>query len=129
MSALVSQARYGLVPAIVIGVTGMIPVLIVTQFFLVGLAIFADGAMWELHGAVGGFIALPILSMLLMSLLNVSMRRLRSLSIAVFGLYALQLLWLVIGEVTGIGAIRAAHAANAAFLLLASTLLAYRSLQ
>ena len=127
MQDVAHQARLGLLPTVVIGITWLVPLLIVTQFFLVGLAIFADRAMWEIHAALGGFIALPICAMLLIGLLNTSMRRLRSLSLLVFTLYALQILWLVIGEATGIGALRAAHAANAAFLLLASTLLAYRS--
>ena len=127
MQAVAHQARLGLLPTVVIGITWLVPLLIVTQFFLVGLAIFADAAMWEIHAALGGFIALPIGAMLLIGLLNTSMRRLRSLSLLVITLYALQILWLVIGEATGIGALRAAHAANAAFLLLASTLLAYRS--
>ncbi len=128
MSSMVLHVRKGVFPVIVIGITWIILLLIVTQFFLVGLAIFTDGSIWELHGALGGFIALPAGTMLLIGFLNPSMRRLRVLSTAVFGLYALQILWLALGEMTGIGALRAVHAANAALLFLASSLLAHRSI-
>ena len=128
MQTVAHQARPRLLPTIVIGITWLVPLLIVMQFFLVGLAIFADGAMWEIHAVLGGFIALPVGNMLLIGLLNTGMRRLRGLSLIVFTLYALQIFWLVVGEATGIGALRAAHAANAAFLLLASSLLAMRSI-
>ncbi|NBJ11316.1 DUF6220 domain-containing protein [Microvirga arsenatis] len=127
MQTLAHRSRPGLFPVVVFGITSIIPLLIVTQFFLVGLGIFVDGAMWELHGALGGFIALPVGTMLLIALFSTNMRRLRGLSLLVFLLYALQIAWLVIGEATGIGALRAAHAANAALLLLASAMLAYRS--
>ena len=127
MQALSHPLRPRLLPAIVIGLTWIIPLLIVTQFFLVGLAIFADGAMWNLHAALGGFIAIPITTMLLIGLASKSMRCLRMLSMTVFILYLLQIVWLAVGEVTGIGALRAAHAANAALLLLASGALAYRT--
>ncbi|HZH10316.1 MAG TPA: DUF6220 domain-containing protein [Microvirga sp.] len=118
-----------LLPTIMIGMSGTVPLLIVTQLFLAGLAIFADGNLWELHGAVGGFTALPITGVLLMSILARSQRRLRGFSILTFSLYALQLLWLAIGETTGIDALRAVHAANAGLLLLSSAALAHRSIR
>ncbi|WP_372426137.1 DUF6220 domain-containing protein [Salinarimonas chemoclinalis] len=46
-------------PALVLWSARALPALLGAQFLLAGRALFA-GTSWELHGALGGFIAVPV---------------------------------------------------------------------
>jgi len=91
-----------------------LPALLALQFLLAGQALFA-GLPWDLHGALGGVIAIPVLTLLCCSLI---VRRLRGFGwwAGLIGLlYALQLALASFGP----GAL-ALHPFNAALLLTAS---------
>ncbi|PWK59676.1 DUF6220 domain-containing protein [Roseicyclus mahoneyensis] len=91
-----------------------LPALLACQFLLAGQSLFA-GLPWDLHGALGGLIAIPVFTLLGYSL---AMRRLRGFGwwAGVIGLlYALQLALASFGP----GAL-ALHPFNAALLLTAS---------
>lgn len=88
-----------------------LPALLAFQFFLAGQALFA-GLPWDLHGALGGLIAIPVFTILGYAL---TVRRLRGFGwwAGVIGLlYALQLAL----ASSGPGAL-ALHPFNAALLL------------
>jgi len=99
-----------------------LPVLILAQVYLAGLAIFSDGALWAIHGAVGGAIGVPIIALALMALLSPPLRRHRMLAILLFGLYLLQFVFIIAGE--GMGYMLALHPANAVAITMAAVLLA-----
>lgn len=99
-----------------------LPVLILAQVYLAGLAIFSDGALWGMHGAVGGAIGVPIIALALMAWLSAPHRRHRMLTTLLFGLYILQFIFIIAGE--GMGFMLALHPANAIAITVAAVLLA-----
>ncbi len=89
-----------------------IPAFVVAQFLLVGLAVFADGAAWGLHRAVGGIMALPVFGLLTAAWIAPALRPLRGAAGILAGLYAMQFGWLGIGAVLALPELRAMHALN-----------------
>lgn len=97
-----------------------LPALLAFQFLLAGQALFG-GLSWDLHGALGGFIGIPVFTLVFYSL---SMQRLRGFGwwAGVIGiLYALQLAL----AASGAGAL-AIHPFNAALLLSASLIFLFK---
>jgi hypothetical protein len=99
-----------------------LPVAILVQVYLAGLAIFSDGSHWALHGAIGGAIAVPIIALVVMAWLSPPLRRHRLLTALLFGLYVLQFVFIIVGE--GWGFLHALHPANAVAITVAAVLLA-----
>lgn len=100
----------------------VLPALIGGQVFLAGLAIFSDGSLWDMHGAAGGMLALPILAMVGLAFLRPSLSRYRVSVLMLLGFYCLQLVFVIAGE--GIGFVQALHPANAIAITVVSVLLA-----
>jgi len=97
-----------------------LPALFAIQFLLAGQALFA-GLPWDLHGALGGIIAIPVFTLLCYSL---TVSRLRGFGwwAGVLGiLYALQLALVSFGP----GAL-AIHPFNAALLLTVSLVFVFK---
>ncbi|MDP3340829.1 DUF6220 domain-containing protein [Frigidibacter sp.] len=98
----------------------LLPLGLLAQFLSAGIALFRDGGMWGLHGAVGGALSLPVFALLGGALF---LPRLRG-----FGWWAglTALLYLAqIALAAGAGPLLALHPLNGALLLTASlTLLA-----
>lgn len=97
-----------------------LPALLAGQFLLAGQSLFA-GMPWDLHGALGGLIAIPVFTLLGCSL---AVRRLRGFgwwAFVITLLYALQLALASFGA----GAL-ALHPFNAALLLTASLVLLFK---
>lgn len=97
-----------------------LPALLALQFLLAGQALFA-GLPWDLHGALGGVIAIPIFTLLGYAL---TMRRLKGFAwwAGVIGLlYALQLSLASFGSDA-----LALHPFNAALLLSASLIFLFK---
>lgn len=103
-----------------------IPALIAGQLFLVGLAVFSDGAAWGAHRALGGSIALPIIGVTLIAWTRRELRDMRGFALALLALYVLQFVWLIAGRELGSGIVQAMHGANAMLLVAASLGLASR---
>lgn len=114
-----AELRLG-TPAPFIAAAFSLPALIALQFLLAGQALFA-GLPWNLHGALGGVIAVPVFTLLGCSVI---MRRLRGFGwwAGVIGfLYALQLALASFGPGT-----LALHPFNAALLLTASLIFLFK---
>jgi hypothetical protein len=99
-----------------------LPVAILVQVYLAGLAIFLDGSHWALHGAVGGALGVAIIALVLMAWLSPPLRRHRLVTTLLFGLYVLQFVFIIAGE--GWGFLQALHPANAVAITVAAVLLA-----
>ena len=91
-----------------------LPALLSLQFLLAGQALFA-GASWDLHGAFGGAVAIPVLTLIFYSLAMTRLRGFAWWAIVIGLLYALQL---VLAS-SGSGAL-AFHPFNGALLLTGS---------
>ncbi len=107
-------------PAPFIAAAYSLPALLAFQFLLAGQALFA-GLSWDLHGALGGFTAIPVFTLLCYSL---AVPRLRG-----FGWWA-GLLAILYGvqlalASSGPGAL-ALHSFNAALLLTASLIFLFK---
>lgn len=107
-------------PAPFIAAAYSLPALLALQFLLAGQALFG-GLPWDLHGTVGGIIAIPVLTLLGYAL---AVRRLRGFGwwagvLAI--LYAVQLAL----ASSGTGAL-ALHPFNAALLLTASLVFLFK---
>lgn len=100
-----------------------IPAAILAQFFLAGLALFQDTAVWAWHAALGFLLLVPIAVVLLASFTVARVRPLRWWSIALVTLYCLQVLWIIVGQGSGSGILQALHPFNAGLLLAASLVL------
>ncbi|WP_422002242.1 DUF6220 domain-containing protein [Roseovarius mucosus] len=114
-----AELRLG-TPAPFIAAAFSLPALLALQFLLAGQALFA-GLPWDLHGAFGGVIAIPVFTLLWCSLI---VQRLRGFGwwAGVIGLlYALQLALASFGS----GAL-ALHPFNAALLLTASLIVLFK---
>jgi hypothetical protein len=101
-------------PAPFIAATYSLPALLALQFLVAGQALFG-GLSWDLHGAVGGAIAIPVFTLLCYSL---AVPRLRGFGWWAGVLAILYILQLVLAS-SGPGAL-AIHPFNAALLLSAS---------
>ena len=91
----------------------LVPALVATQFLLVGYAVFADGAAWSWHRAVGGVLALPVLGLATLAFAVPAMRAATRPAALLAGFYLMQFGWLALGEALGVPALRALHAVNA----------------
>ncbi|MBP1844699.1 putative membrane protein [Rhizobium petrolearium] len=100
----------------------ILPVLIGGQVFLAGLAMFSNASLWELHGAMGGALGLPILGMVGLAFLRSGLRAYRTSVLLIFVLYCLQFVFVIAGE--GIGVVQALHPTNAVAITVVSVLLA-----
>jgi hypothetical protein len=107
-------------PAPFIAAAYSLPALLALQFFLAGQALFG-GLPWDLHGAVGGVIAIPVIMLLCYAL---AVRRLRG-----FAWWAAVLAILYGDQLalasSGPGAL-AIHPFNAALLLTASLVFLFK---
>jgi Family of unknown function (DUF6220) len=107
-------------PAPFIAAAYSLPALLALQFLLAGQALFG-GLSWDLHGALGGAIAVPVFTLLLYSL---SVPRLRGFGWWAGVLAVLYVLQLVLAS-SGLGAL-AIHPFNAALLLTASLVFLFK---
>lgn len=126
MPALRHAAGAGSVPVAFALLAYAVPALIAVQFFLVGLAVFSDGAAWDAHRAVGSAVSVPVLGTAAMAAARRDLRAFRGPAFAVLVLYGLQFVWIVAGREAGSGAVQALHAGNAGLLTAASLFLAAR---
>ncbi|GGH63723.1 hypothetical protein GCM10011341_39070 [Frigidibacter albus] len=95
-----------------------LPLGLLAQFLSAGIALFRDGGMWGLHGAVGGALSLPVLALLAGAL---CIPRLRG-----FGWWAGLTAFLYLTQIAlaaGAGPLLALHPANGALLLTSSLIL------
>lgn len=95
--------------ALVVGICG--------QFFLAGLSIFSDAALWSLHGAIGGGLSLPVIGLLALSLASRSAQRYRRRTVLLFCLYCLQILLVFLGRELGLAFVSALHPVNGLFMM------------
>lgn len=97
-----------------------LPVLILAQFLLAGLALFPGGTGWSAHKALGGALLLPILLLFLA-------RPLRRWALLLALLYGLQIAWIVLGQDLGAATLMALHPFNAGLLLVAALMVAMKA--
>lgn len=98
----------------------LVPVLLLAQFLLAGLALYGDTGLWGVHGAVGGTAAIPILVVLAGALRGGRNRHLRWWAGLQALLYVSQIGWVVADEASGLGWAMAMHPLNGALLLTAA---------
>ena len=87
------------------------------QFFLAGLSIFSDAALWQFHGTAGGGLSLVIVALLALSLASRSAQRYRRHALLLFGLYCLQVLLVVLGRELDLAIVAALHPVNGLFMM------------
>ncbi len=104
-----------------------VPLMVSLQVFLVGLAIFVDGGAWGLHRTNGSLIALPVTVAFVLAFGVAELARFRPAVGRVVALYVLQIVWLELGRMTGLGIVQALHALNAVMLMGAAVTLAERA--
>jgi hypothetical protein len=97
-----------------------VPVGILAQYLLAGLALFHDGLFWGWHGGLGMLLLLPIGAMALAAWLGGRMRPLRWWAGLLAVLYVLQIVLIVIGQNFGSGLLQALHPFNGGLMLVAS---------
>lgn len=107
-------------PRVVVLAARSIPLIIVAQFLLAGLSMFQDAAIWEGHGVLGFVAFVPIAAVLIATLTRPSVRPLRWWAMVLALLYALQIIWIVAGQMSGSGMLMAMHPFNASLLLIAA---------
>ncbi len=96
----------------------LLPLGLLAQFLSAGTALFHDGALWGLHGAVGGALSLPVFALLGGALL---LQRLNG-----FGWWAGLTTLLYLGQIAlaaGAAPMLSLHPMNGALLLTASLVL------
>ncbi|EGL66664.1 hypothetical protein AGRO_0740 [Agrobacterium sp. ATCC 31749] len=94
-------------------VSTVVPVLIFAQVLLAGLSIYYDGSLLSLHKGLGVFIALPIISLVVLALRHDDLRPNLARSLVLLALYCLQVALMSIGRETGNGFLQALHVPNA----------------
>lgn len=109
-----------LAASVVVGIAG--------QVFLAGLAIFGGAAGFDLHGAFGGALSLPILALVVLALRRGPARRFLGHAVALLALYILQFVLIITGRETGLPVVSALHPANAVVLTTVAVLLARRAI-
>ncbi len=101
--------------------------LVLAQFALAGLALYASPALWAVHGIVGSCVLLPILALLVQSRKKQKFNHLRPGVWGLLALYLVQVAFAVLSERPEMLALRAAHVGNAALVLCASFWLVLRT--
>ena len=94
-------------------ISASVPVLIFAQVLLAGLSIYYDGSLLSLHKGLGFLIAVPILSLAVLASLYDDLRPNLARTLALLGLYCLQVALMSIGRETGNGFLQALHVPNA----------------
>lgn len=90
-----------------------VPVLIFAQVLLAGLSIYYDGSLLSVHKVLGMFIAVPIVSLVVLALRYDDLRPNLNRALVLLVLYCLQVALMSIGRETGNGLLQALHVANA----------------
>lgn len=109
-----------LAASVVVGIAG--------QVFLAGLAVFGGAAGFDLHGAFGGALSLPILALVVLALRRGPARRFLGHTVALLALYILQFVLIISGRDLGLPVVSALHPANAVVLTTVAVLLARRAM-
>ncbi|WCA57984.1 DUF6220 domain-containing protein [Agrobacterium tumefaciens] len=94
-------------------ISASVPMLIFAQVLLAGLSIYYDGSLLSLHKGLGFLIAVPILSLAVLASLYDDLRPNLARTLALLGLYCLQVALMSIGRETGNGFMQALHVPNA----------------
>ncbi|CUX17267.1 DUF6220 domain-containing protein [Agrobacterium deltaense] len=94
-------------------ISASVPMLIFAQVLLAGLSIYYDGSLLSLHKGLGFLIAVPILSLAVLASLYDHLRPNLARTLALLGLYCLQVALMSIGRETGNGFLQALHVPNA----------------
>lgn len=94
-------------------ISASVPMLIFAQVLLAGLSIYYDGSLLSLHKGLGFLIAVPILSLAVLASLYYDLRPNLARTLALLGLYCLQVALMSIGRETGNGFLQALHVPNA----------------
>lgn len=94
-------------------ISASVPLLIFAQVLLAGLSIYYDGSLISLHKGLGMLVALPILSLAVLALRYDELRPNLARTLALLGLYCLQVALMSIGRETGNGLLQALHVPNA----------------
>lgn len=108
--------RYGYLAA-----AGVLVALVVAQVYFAGAAVLASSRFWTMHVNTGHMVSFPIYLMILLSLFGRMPGRFFLLSLALFGLYALQYVFLHLPPVE-LAMLRGLHAANALSIAATSTI-------
>lgn len=110
--------RHALDPARILSAVTVAGIFV--QVFLAGLVVFGAGPGWDLHGLVGGLLALPILALATLAAMRPQARRYRRGAFLLSGLYILQVMLVVLAKDGGPAWLGALHPVNALALLLAA---------
>ena len=94
-------------------ISASVPMLIFAQVLLAGLSIYYDGSLLSLHKGLGFLIAVPMLSLAVLASLYDDLRPNLARTLALLGLYCLQVALMSIGRETGNGFLQALHVPNA----------------
>ena len=94
-----------------------VPLGILAQFFLAGLSLFQNPIMWGAHATAGFLLLLPVAIVSLTPLALATIRPLRWWSGILGALYIMQIAWIVAGQSTGSGLLKAMHVLNGGLLL------------
>jgi len=103
-----------------------IPGAILTQFLLAGLSLFHDTQLWAVHAGLGLALALPIGGVALKTIVSGYAPHLRVWALIQVGIYAGQIVLIIVGQNTGTGILQALHVFNGSLLLLVSFLVAQK---
>jgi hypothetical protein len=103
-----------------------LPVGVLGQYLLAGLALFHDPGLWAWHGAVGIGLVVPVVVLLARGVGRGAPIGLRVGATVVALLYAVQLALVVVGRQQGWGWAMGLHLFNAGLLLAVAVLLAGR---
>ena len=97
-----------------------VPLGILGQFLLAGLSLFVDAGTWEMHGALGSSLLLPIAAVAVGPRIKREIRPLRHWGGALAALYVLQVAFIIAAENLGSGLSQALHVFNAGLLLISA---------
>jgi len=107
-------------PRLVAYAARSIPVSIFVQFLLAGLSLFENAALWEWHSMLGFLMMVPIGIVVVAAFRSVSVRPLRWWAMTLAILYVLQFVFIIAGQNTGSGILKALHPFNGCLLLTAA---------
>ncbi|HEX5736869.1 MAG TPA: DUF6220 domain-containing protein [Hydrogenophaga sp.] len=101
--------------------------LVFSQFAWAGGALFVSPALWAAHGMAGFAVSLPLMAMLVQCRRGTPLAALRPAVWGLFALYLLQVMLAVAFNDGGMNGLRAVHATNAALVLCFAAYVAQRA--
>lgn len=101
--------------------------LVFSQFAWAGGALFVSPALWAAHGIAGFAVLFPLIAMLVQCRRGTPMAALRPAVWGLFALYLVQVMLAVAFNDGGFNSLRAVHATNAALVLCVAAYVAQRA--